>query len=84
MPEPGRLVHALVPQQLDVLEQEAAAIGERDVARRAPGRQIGGLRQNPGIAQDAAADQHAFDAGSPTRHDRLRIGAVAAAEHRNG
>ena len=80
---PVGLVHALVAQQLDVFEQEAATIGERDLAWRPSGGQIGGLRQNPRIAQDAPADQHAFDAGSPTRHDRLRLDAVAAAEHRN-
>ena len=55
-------------QQIDVVEQELAALLERD--RRAaarPGRQIGGLREDPRIAQHAAPDEHAADAASRSR-----------------
>ena len=76
MPEPGGF--ALIPsqQQIHVLEQKLTAIFERDLSRRAAGRQVGGLRKNPRIAKDAPPDQHAADAGRHPREDILGLDAV--------
>ena len=73
-------------QQLDVVEQESAAIGERDLARRAARGQVRGLSQDPRITQYAPADEHAAqkhdtrdDRRGHDRKDQLLVGQVHAA-----
>ena len=41
------------------------------------------LSENPGIAQHAAAHQHAANAGLKTLHEVFGLDAVAAAKHRD-
>src|SRR4029079_1527437 len=57
------LARALVEQQLDVLEQECAALLVRDVARHFTARHGGRLLENPWVAKRAAPDEDARDAG---------------------
>ncbi len=79
----ARFVHTLLHEQVNVVEQEASAIFERDRTRGASREQIVRLCEDPRIAQHAAADEHAFDARGETMHDLLRLDAIAAAEHRD-
>src|SRR5262245_63084662 len=46
-------VDSFVPQQIDVVQEEAPAIFERDRPSRAARDEIRCLSKNPGIAQDA-------------------------------
>src|SRR5262249_12036849 len=69
----ARLVDPLVLEQLDVVEEEAAAIGGRNLARGAPGHHVFRLRQDPRVAQDAAADEHPFDAQAQPLDDVRRL-----------
>ena len=62
MSEAHGLVHPLGQEQLDILEQKTSAIRRCHRSWSAAGPKIGRLRENPGISQDATADQHAFDA----------------------
>src|SRR5947209_1691902 len=62
MPESFGFTNAFAEEQADIIEQKPAAILERHLARRAAGRQISRLRQNPGIPQHTSTDEHAFDA----------------------
>ena len=55
----ARLVDALVHQQIDVGEQEAAAIFERHLPWGAIGGNICRLREDPRVAQHAAPDEDA-------------------------
>ena len=48
-----------------------------------PCQQVGRVRQNPRVAQDAPTDKHALDAAPEFLDDLLRRHAVAAAEDRN-
>ena len=50
---------------------------------RPAGGKVGSLRENPRIAQHAAADEDAFDAEPHPVDNLLRFDAVAAAEHRD-
>ena len=78
------LANPLVQQQIDVVEQEPAAIVERDTARGGrPAGEVRRLRQNPRVAQHAASDEHARDPAAQPLDDLLGLDAVAAAEHRN-
>jgi hypothetical protein len=54
-------VHSLVEQQVEVLEQEFAAILHGDRRRASSGRKIRGLAEDPWIPECAAADEHAAD-----------------------
>src|SRR5437773_8059341 len=77
----ARPVDALLQKQLDVVEEEAPAILERHRACQASAEQVHRLRQNPGIAEHAAANEDASDARFEPPDDLLRLDAVAAAEH---
>ena len=81
--EPGALVLVAVHQQVDVVEQEPRPVGGGDLAHRPAGDQVLGLRQDPRIAQHAAAHEHAAHARAELVHDLPRLDAVARAEHRN-
>jgi hypothetical protein len=61
-----------VEQQVDVLEQELAALGHRDLARRLAARQRRRLLEDPRVAQRAAADEHARHPALPQLLDQLR------------
>src|SRR5688572_9630021 len=53
-----RLVDPFVEQQLDIVEQKLAAIRHRHLTRRPPGSNVGRLREDPWVAEYAAADKH--------------------------
>src|SRR5205814_1735090 len=85
---------ALLGEEVDVVEEELAAVGEGHDAGGAAGGEVFGLRENPGIAQNAAAHQDAVDAsGTPGAletvavphpgHHVFRLETIAAAEHGN-
>ena len=57
------LALALAQQQIDVVEQELPALLHRDDARRAARERSSACARIHGIAQHAAADQHAADGG---------------------
>src|SRR5919201_670079 len=77
------LANALSKQQVEVLEEKLSTLCHAHAARLPSGCEIVCLRENPWIAQDAAADQDAFDPGVQTRNDLLRLDAIPAAEDRN-
>ena len=77
------LVFAGLALILSGLPHLLATLVERDVTRLTAGSKIGGLRENPGIAQHAAAHQNAVDAGAQPVDNLLRLDAVATAEDRN-
>ena len=82
--KPSSSADALVEQQPEVVAQELSAPLDR--RRRRPAlaaRQRVGLRQDPRIAQHAAAHQHAADARPQPVRDLIGLHAVAAAEDRN-
>ena len=86
VPEAFGVAQALLHQQVDVVEQEASAVGGGNGSRRSAGGEIRGLRENPRIAEDAAAYEHAVDALGAVPHPRddvFRLDAIAAAEHGN-
>ena len=76
-------IHVFAQQQLHVVEQEAAALFARDLAGRAARHQVARLRQDPRVAQHAAAHEHAAHAGAHARDDVFGLDAVAGSEHRN-
>ncbi len=79
----ARVVGPLEHEQIDVLEQESAALLRRHGARRSSIDQIGRVRQDPRIPEHASAHEHALDAGLHATDDLLGFDAVAAAEDRN-
>ena len=85
VPEPVGLTEALVHEQIDVIEQELATLDGGNLAQRAAGREVGRLLEDPRIAERAAADKHAADAGAAEAFARSvrELDAVAAAEHGN-
>jgi hypothetical protein len=93
MPESLRLVHALVLQQLDVVQQNrprssiVTTRGGRPAAMSAPARRIHGLRSTP---RPTRTPRRRALAGRLSRTPRLEafddcsgLDAVATAEHRN-
>ena len=74
------LVFALIEQEIDVVEQELAALAHRHHSRRTSGDNIRRLREDPGIAEDTAADEHTTDTGLHPFDDLLGLDAIAAAE----
>src|SRR2546425_10020757 len=83
MPETLGFSDTLGEQHVDVIEEETSPVLQSDLPWRSSGRQIGGLRENPRIAQHPATDEHSFDASPNPLHDLLGLHAVAAAEHGN-
>ena len=83
MPEAGGFAAMFSQQQIHVLEKKLTAILKSYLSRRASGREIGSLRENPRIPKDAAPDEHAADAGRHPREDILRLYTIPRAEDRN-
>src|SRR5215813_14447419 len=81
--EAFRLVYTFFLQKIDVFQQKLTALCEFNRAHRATGRQIGSLRQNPGVAQHTPTDQHALNAQLHPIENLLWFDAVAAAENRD-
>src|SRR5215470_1714521 len=77
------VVHALVDEDLDVVQEKPTPVLKRHDPRGSSRGEIVGLRENPGIAQHAASDQYAVHALGHALNDLLGLDAVAAAEHRN-
>src|SRR4029453_3296577 len=80
----ARLIDSLAQEELDVVNQETAALLERDGTRRVAGDDIARLGEDPGIPQHAPADQDALHAEPEPLDDLLGLDAVAAAKNRNG
>src|SRR5204863_5975807 len=83
MAEPVGFMDAFAHEQCDVLEEELSAIAQRDLARCSACGEVRGLRENPWITQDAAANQHTLNARLHPVDHVSRLDAVAAAEHRD-
>src|SRR5687768_5921144 len=80
MTESFGLILALAQQHIHVLQQELPSIFERDLAYRTSRDEICGLGENPWVAKDSAADEHAADARAHFRNDIFRLETVAGTE----
>src|SRR5262245_63273619 len=61
VPKAFRLIDTLVHQQIDVVEEELAALVRSDGPQRLPGHERRGLLENPGIAKRGASHEDARD-----------------------
>src|SRR5687767_4694874 len=77
-------IHPFTEEESDVLEEKLTALLERDDVWTAAGREIGGLGEDPRIAEDTAPDEHPGNpVGIEFLHHVLGLHAIAAAEYRN-
>ena len=83
VPEAVGFGHPFVEQHADVRSEELAALPSRDDSRLFPRRQRRSLRQDPRVAQHAAAHQDSADARAQAVENLVGLEAVAAAEDGN-
>ena len=76
MTETLGFVVALTQQEIDIFKQEAAALLQCHRPRGASLQEIPGLRQNPWVAQHAAAHEHAAHPIAHAADDLLRLDAI--------